>query len=73
MLYIEGCPIPFHDVHELTEFLLSIHDPVLLYMYQGLGVYVLGHLFMFIVITRFYDAVSGQPFFNRFSISYQRV
>ena len=36
--YIEGCPIKFHDLLEIFEFLSNL-SPNLLYQYDGLLVY----------------------------------
>lgn len=47
--YIKGCPIPFHDLVEIFEFLSNL-SPVYLYQYQFLDILVNGVPRMFIFI-----------------------
>lgn len=52
--YIEGCPIPFHDLSELFEYVSCAGD--LLYMYQFLTVYLNKSVpLMWIIIERNYS------------------
>lgn len=48
--YIKGCPIPFHDLIEIFEFLSNL-SPVYLYQYQFLDILVNGipHMYIYIV------------------------
>lgn len=51
--YIEGCPIPFHDLPELFDYISHAGD--LLYMYQFLTVYLNNSVpLMWIIIERNY-------------------
>lgn len=47
--YIKGCPIPFHDLIEIFEFLSNL-SPVYLYQYQFLDILVNGVPRMYIYI-----------------------
>lgn len=48
-VYISGCPIPFHDLIEVFEYLCSL-SPWLLYQYQFLDIVVNGVPRMYIMI-----------------------
>lgn len=48
--YIKGCPIPFHDLIEIFEFLSNL-SPVYLYQYQFLDILVNGIPRMYIYIV----------------------
>lgn len=48
--YIKGCPIPFHDLIEIFEFLSNL-SPVYLYQYQFLDILVNGVPRMYIYIV----------------------
>ena len=48
-VYISGCPIPFHDLIEVFEYLRSL-SPWLLYQYQFLDIVVNGVPRMYIMI-----------------------
>ncbi len=47
--FISGCPIPFHDLIEIFDFLRNL-SPVYLYQYQFLDILVNGIPRMYIVI-----------------------
>lgn len=51
--YIEGCPIPFHDLPELFDYLK--HTGKLLYQYQFLTVYCGNYPCFWIIIERNYS------------------
>lgn len=58
--YIKGCPIPFHDLIEIFEFLSNL-SPVYLYQYQFLDILVNG-------VPRMYIYIVHKE--NRFFITY---
>ena len=47
-MYIANCPIPFHDLMEIVEFLTSL-SPDLLCMFDGCTVDMLDYTLMFYV------------------------
>ena len=49
MYSIKGCPIPFHDLLEIFDFLTHL-SPVYLYQYQFLDILLNGRSIMFIDI-----------------------
>ena len=49
MYSIKGCPIPFHDLLEIFDFLIHL-SPVYLYQYQFLDILLNGRPIMFIDI-----------------------
>ena len=48
-VYISGCPIPFHDLIEVFDYLCNL-SPVYLYQYQFLDIVVNGIPRMYIVV-----------------------
>lgn len=52
--YIKGCPIPFHDLVEIFDFLRNL-SPVYLYQYQFLDIVVNGipRMYIYIVYKEF--------------------
>lgn len=46
---IQGCPIPFHDLLEIFDFLVNL-SPVYLYQYDGLVILLNGRPIMFIQV-----------------------
>lgn len=48
-VYISGCPIPFHDLIEVFDYLRNL-SPVYLYQYQFLDIVVNGIPRMYIVV-----------------------
>ncbi len=54
--YIEGCPIPFHGLVEIFEYLKNL-PVVLLYQYQFLLIYIENKPLMWIILH--YDETYG--------------
>ena len=61
--YIEGCPVPFHDLPELFEYLR--HSGRYLYMYQFLTVFLDGWKPLFWII------INNDDTLTRFFITYR--
>lgn len=51
--YIEGCPIKFHDLLEIFDFLMNL-PPFLIYQYDGLLICCNDHRLMWIRV--FYNS-----------------
>lgn len=64
---IFGCPIPFHDLVEIFEFLINL-PPVFLWQYDGLPICLGSSVIMYIRVFYFsgttyvtYQSVIGAP------------